>query len=156
EHAVAGLSGHTGAESERAYERLFSPEFRNRLDARLQFRQLSPEVMEQIVDKLLRELASQLTGKRVSIELTVPARKLLAERGYDPTYGARPLSRVLDQTVKRPLTHELLFGSLAKGGGTVVVDVEGGAIALRFEAAVRESGKKTGAGVPPTVADPQD
>jgi ATP-dependent Clp protease ATP-binding subunit ClpA len=115
--------GHGGrnAEAERAFERLFSPEFRNRLDARLQFRALSREVMEKIVDKLIVELAAQLAPKTVRLELTPAARRLLAERGYDPAFGARPLARLLDETVKRPLTQELLFGAL-QAGGTAVVD----------------------------------
>jgi len=113
---------HGDAEAERAYERLFSPEFRNRLDARLQFRPLSREVMEKIVDKLIAELAVQLEAKAVRLELTPAARRLLAERGYDPAFGARPLARLLDATVKQPLTQELLFGAL-QAGGTAVVDV---------------------------------
>jgi ATP-dependent Clp protease ATP-binding subunit ClpA len=110
------------ADAERAYERLFSPEFRNRLDAKLQFRPLSRAVMEKIVDKLVAELAVQLEPKAVRLELTPDARRLLAERGYDPAFGARPLARVLDQAVKQPLTRELLFGAL-QAGGTAVVGV---------------------------------
>ncbi|HEY6322894.1 MAG TPA: AAA family ATPase [Thermoanaerobaculia bacterium] len=120
--AAGADEGHRDAETERAYERLFSPEFRNRLDAKLQFRPLSREVMEKIVDKLVAELAVQLEAKAVHLELTPEARRLLAERGYDPAFGARPLARVLDQTVKQPLTRELLFGAL-QAGGTAVVDV---------------------------------
>src|SRR6202521_1838569 len=115
-------SGARDADAERAYERLFSPEFRNRLDAKLQFRPLSREVMEKIVDKLIAELAVQLEPKAVRLELTPEARRLLAERGYDPVFGARPLARVLDQAIKQPLTQELLFGAL-QAGGTAVVGV---------------------------------
>ena len=118
------------SEGDRALERLFSPEFRNRLDARLRFNALSPVVMEQIVDKLVQELARQLAERKVTIELTAAARKLLAERGYDPTFGARPLARVLDDTVKSPLTEEVLFGTL-EDGGAVTVDAENGEIVLR-------------------------
>jgi ATP-dependent Clp protease ATP-binding subunit ClpA len=114
--------GDREAEAERAFERLFSPEFRNRLDARLQFRPLSREVMEKIVDKLVAELSAQLAPKGVQIELTGEARRLLAERGHDPAFGARPLARLLDEALKRPLTQELLFGAL-QGGGTAVVEV---------------------------------
>jgi ATP-dependent Clp protease ATP-binding subunit ClpA len=132
-HGAAGGGGGAGgaegaarggrdADAERAYERLFSPEFRNRLDAKLQFRPLSREVMERIVDKLIAELAAQLEPKAVRLDLTPEARRLLAERGYDPAFGARPLARVLDETVKQPLTRELLFGAL-QGGGTAVVGV---------------------------------
>ncbi|RMH23449.1 MAG: ATP-dependent Clp protease ATP-binding subunit ClpA [Acidobacteria bacterium] len=124
-------SGRREAEGERAFERLFSPEFRNRLDARLQFQPLSPEVMLLIVDKFVDQLRQQLKEKKVRIELTPAARSLLAERGYDATYGARPLARVIDTTIKRRLTEELLFGAL-EHGGTVTVGVEGGEIDLRY------------------------
>jgi len=117
------------ADSDRAVERLFSPEFRNRLDARLRFRPLTREVMERIVDKLAGELAGQLAGRGVRLALTDAARTVLAERGHDPAFGARPLARVLDETVKRPLTDEVLFGRLA-GGGAVTVDARDGEIVL--------------------------
>ena len=119
------------SDADRAIERLFSPEFRNRLDARLRFNPLSPQVMEQIVEKFIRELSMQLAERKVTIELTDAARKLLAEKGFDPTFGARPLGRVIEDTVKRPLTEELLFGAL-ENGGTAVVDAEGGEIAMRY------------------------
>jgi ATP-dependent Clp protease ATP-binding subunit ClpA len=118
-------------DADKAVERLFSPEFRNRLDARLRFNPLSPQVMEQIVDKFVRELSKQLGEKNVKIELTEAARKLLAEKGFDPTFGARPLGRVLEETVKRPLTDELLFGAL-ENGGTATVDAEGGEVVMRY------------------------
>ncbi len=119
------------AEGQQAYERFFSPEFRNRLDARLQFNALTPEVMELIVDKFLDELRSQLRQKKVSIELADGGRKLLAQLGYDPAFGARPLSRVIEDKVKRPLTDEILFGAL-EGGGKVTVDAAGDEIDLRY------------------------
>ena len=72
--------------------------------------------MEQIVDKFIRELSAQLAEKKVTIELTEPARKLLAEKGYDPAFGARPLARVIEDKVKRPLTEELLFGAWRTAG----------------------------------------
>jgi len=118
-------------DADRAVERLFSPEFRNRLDARLRFNALSPQVMEQIVDKFIRELTTQLAEKKVTIALTEPARKLLAEKGFDPTFGARPLGRVIEDKVKRPLTEELLFGAL-ENGGTATVDVGDGEIVMRY------------------------
>jgi ATP-dependent Clp protease ATP-binding subunit ClpA len=136
EEGDAGGSGggraSVASDADRAVERLFSPEFRNRLDARLQFNPLSPEVMEQIVDKIVRQLSAQLGEKGVEIELTGAARKLLAEKGYDPAFGARPLGRVLEDQVKRPLTEELLFGRLTSGG-KATVDAEGGEIVLRTE-----------------------
>jgi ATP-dependent Clp protease ATP-binding subunit ClpA len=118
-------------DADRAVERLFSPEFRNRLDARLRFNALSPQVMEQIVGKFIRELSTQLGERNVKIELTDAARKLLAEKGFDPTFGARPLGRVIEDKVKRPLTEELLFGAL-ENGGTATVDAEDGEIVMRY------------------------
>jgi ATP-dependent Clp protease ATP-binding subunit ClpA len=129
------ISGSRAGEGEKAMERLFSPEFRNRLDARIQFRPLTPEVMEQIVDKMIRQLSDLLAEKKVTIELTPAARQRLAEKGFDPAFGARPLGRVIEDSVKRPLTEELLFGTL-QNGGTAVIDVEadGDGLAVRSAA----------------------
>ncbi len=113
------------------FERAFSPEFRNRLDGRIAFDPLSPEVMGQIVDKFVAQLRAQLAPRKVRIALTAAGRARLAELGYDPAFGARPLGRVIDDAVKRPLTDELLFGRL-EHGGTVTVDAEDGAIVLRY------------------------
>jgi ATP-dependent Clp protease ATP-binding subunit ClpA len=132
ELAEGAPRAHKDTDADRAVERLFSPEFRNRLDARLRFNPLSPEVMEQIVEKFIRELTVQLGERKVRIELTEPARKLLAEKGFDPTFGARPLARVIEDQVKRPLTEEILFGAL-ESGGTATVDAEEGEIAMRYE-----------------------
>ena len=120
-----------GLDSDRAVEKLFTPEFRNRLDARLRFQPLTPEVMERIVEKFIDELQAQLADKKVRIELTDAARRLLAEEGHDPSFGARPLGRVIDERIKRPLTDEILFGSLEKGG-KATVDAEDGEIVLRY------------------------
>jgi ATP-dependent Clp protease ATP-binding subunit ClpA len=120
-------------DADRAVERLFSPEFRNRLDARLRFNPLSPKIMKQIVDKFIHELSAQLGERKVTIELTDAARTLLAEKGFDPTFGARPLGRIIEDAVKRPLTEQLLFGAL-ENGGTAIVDAEDGAVAMRYEA----------------------
>jgi ATP-dependent Clp protease ATP-binding subunit ClpC len=128
----SGSEGHVASQGERALERAFSPEFRNRLDARLQFNALDPEVMLRIVDKFVEELKVQLRENKVKVKLTDAGRKALAEEGYDPAFGARPLARVIEEQVKRPLTDELLFGRL-EGGGTLTIDAEGGKIALRFE-----------------------
>jgi ATP-dependent Clp protease ATP-binding subunit ClpA len=117
-------------EGDRAVERLFSPEFRNRLDARIRFNALNRDLMERIVEKFVRELAGQLAGKKVKIELTDAARKWLADKGYEPAFGARPLARVIEESIKRPLTDELLFGKL-ESGGAVVVDLEEDRIVLR-------------------------
>jgi ATP-dependent Clp protease ATP-binding subunit ClpA len=88
--------------------------------------------MERIVGKMIGELATQLAERGVEIDLTPEARILLAEKGHDPAFGARPLGRVIEETVKRPLTEEMLFGRLEKGG-RVVVGVAGGEIVLDFE-----------------------
>jgi ATP-dependent Clp protease ATP-binding subunit ClpA len=125
-------------DADKAVERLFSPEFRNRLDARLRFNPLSPLVMGQIVDKFVRELSTQLAEKSVKVEITDPARKLLAEKGYDPAFGARPLGRVIEETIKRPLTDELLFGAL-ENGGTATVDAEDKEIVMRYAGVTEET-----------------
>ncbi len=125
------LEGTQGAAGERAVERGFSPEFRNRLDARLQFEPLSPEVMEKIVDKFISQLEVQLRAKKVKTKLTDAGRKVLAVKGFDPAFGARPLSRVIDDEIKRPLTDELLFGRLADGG-RLVIDAIGEVLELRY------------------------
>ncbi len=114
--------------SDQAVERLFSPEFRNRLDARLRFRPLDPAVMEQIVDKMIAELAQQLQTKKVTLTLTPQARTLLAQKGYDPAFGARPLGRVIDETIRQPLTDHLLFGKLQNGGKALATEVDGGIV----------------------------
>jgi ATP-dependent Clp protease ATP-binding subunit ClpA len=105
----------------KAVEKLFSPEFRNRLDAIVPFNGLSAEIMEMVVDKFMRELEDQLKEKKIRFELTDPARKWLAEEGYDPAFGARPLSRIVQKEIKDPLADEILFGHL-QNGGTVKID----------------------------------
>ena len=112
-----------------AISKTFSPEFRNRLDAVVEFDQLERSVIGQIVDKFIFELENQLEEKRVTVELTAPAREWLAENGFDPTMGARPMARVIQEHVKRPLADELLFGSLA-GGGHVLILAEADGITL--------------------------
>ncbi len=125
-----GFGGAGAANSGReklAINKAFSPEFRNRLDAILSFGFLPSEVVLKIVDKFLREVETKLKAKRVKWEVTEAARKHIAEIGYDPAYGARPLARIIQEKVKVPLVHELLFGALAKGG-FVRVDFRNGAL----------------------------
>ena len=110
-----------------AIEKMFSPEFRNRLDAVVPFSSLAPEVMDRVVDKFIMELEVQLADRKVAIELTEKARKWLAKKGYSPKFGARPLARVIQEHIKKPLAEELLFGKLAKGG-IVQVKVKAGKI----------------------------
>ncbi|MBI1985884.1 MAG: AAA family ATPase, partial [Rhodospirillales bacterium] len=112
----------TGDDME-AIERMFTPEFRNRLDAIITFKALPPEVVSQVVDKFVLELEAQLGDRNVVIELTKAAREWLARKGYDEKFGARPLARVIQENIKKPLAEELLFGKLAKGG-VVLVDIE--------------------------------
>jgi ATP-dependent Clp protease ATP-binding subunit ClpA len=120
--------------SKQAIEKVFSPEFRNRLDAIVTFGPLSPDVMETIVEKFILQLEAQLAERRVAITLEPEAREWLARKGYDPVYGARPLARVIQTEVRDPLTDEILFGSLEQGG-TVTIGLEGDA--LRFAYARR-------------------
>jgi ATP-dependent Clp protease ATP-binding subunit ClpA len=120
--------------SKQAVERVFSPEFRNRLDAIVTFGPLSPEVMETIVEKFILQLEAQLAERRVAITLEPEARAWLAEKGYDPVFGARPLARVIQTEVRDPLTDEILFGQL-ENGGTVTIALENGKLTFRFDAA---------------------
>jgi ATP-dependent Clp protease ATP-binding subunit ClpA len=95
---------------------MFTPEFRNRLDAVISFSALAPETIGRVVDKFVLQLEEQLADRNVTIELTSSARGWLAKKGYDPLFGARPLARVIQEHIKKPLAEELLFGVLAKGG----------------------------------------
>ncbi|MCP4693827.1 MAG: ATP-dependent Clp protease ATP-binding subunit ClpA, partial [Desulfobacterales bacterium] len=97
-------------------ERLFSPEFRNRLDATITFSPLTQEIMLKIVDKFMIELNDQLLAKKVDLTLSAEARKYLAKKGHDSKFGARPLARVIQTEIKDKLSNEILFGELVKGG----------------------------------------
>jgi ATP-dependent Clp protease ATP-binding subunit ClpA len=119
--------------SKQAIEKVFSPEFRNRLDAIVAFDPLTPSVMETIVEKFVLQLEAQLAERRIAIALEPEARAWLAEKGYDPVYGARPLARVIQTEVRDPLTDEILFGRL-EHGGTVTIRLEAGKLAFAFEA----------------------
>ena len=116
-----------------AIERTFTPEFRNRLDAVISFGALPKEVILQVVEKFVLQLEAQLMDRNVTFELTKAATEWLAEKGYDDKMGARPLGRVIQEYIKKPLAEELLFGKLAKGG-VVKVGVKDGKIDLRSEA----------------------
>lgn len=115
-----------------AIERTFTPEFRNRLDAVISFAPLSKEVILQIVEKFVLQLEAQLIDRNVQIELTKPAAEWLAEMGYDDKMGARPLGRVIQENIKKPLAEELLFGKLAKGG-IVKVGMKDGKLDIKVE-----------------------
>ena len=110
-------------EADKAVERLFTPEFRNRLDAIIPFAPLSPESIGRVVEKFVLQLEAQLIDRGVTFELTADATAWLAERGYDSRFGARPLARVIQEHIKKPLADQILFGELKKGG-LVKVDVD--------------------------------
>ena len=108
-----------------AIEKMFSPEFRNRLDAMIVFNSLSMDIIERVVDKFIIELDHQLNEKKVFLQLTVKARRWLAEKGYDPSFGARPMARLIQNEIKRVLADEILFGQLQSGGKVEVDESEG-------------------------------
>ena len=118
-------------DDEEAINRAFSPEFRNRLDAIIPFKALAPETIGRVVDKFVMQLESQLSDRGVTIALTDAARGWLGRKGYDPAMGARPLARIIQEYVKKPLADELLFGCLQKGGG-VTIDLDEAAGRLVF------------------------
>ncbi|HTO70809.1 MAG TPA: ATP-dependent Clp protease ATP-binding subunit ClpA [Myxococcota bacterium] len=127
-----GFGDETRGSGQKDVERLFSPEFRNRLDEVVRFKQLTPEVMARVVDKFVLEVEAKLAEKKVSIELAPAARAWLAEKGFDKLFGARPLARVIQTELSDKLADELLFGKLAKGG-TVKVDAADGALTFACE-----------------------
>ena len=121
-------------DDQEAIEKMFSPEFRNRLDAVISFASLPPEVIAKVVEKFIFELEAQLQDRNVTIELSDEASIWLAEKGYDERFGARPLSRVIQEHIKKPLADELLFGELGQGGTVrVVVENKDGERKLGFK-----------------------
>jgi ATP-dependent Clp protease ATP-binding subunit ClpA len=133
--ATIGFAGDhendTSARGRQALERFFTPEFRNRLDAIVTFKPLTPEVMETIVDKFVLELEAQLRERKVAIELGADARAYLASKGFDPVFGARPLARLVQLELRNPLTDEILFGQL-EHGGTVRIGMDGEKLAFEY------------------------
>ena len=125
---------HKGAQSKgkKAIEKLFSPEFRNRLDATITFNALDLEIMELIVDKFVAELNQQLAIKKVALTISPAVRTWLAKKGHDPTYGARPLSRVIQTEIKDKLSDAILFGEL-QNGGLVSLDLAGDELAFIYD-----------------------
>jgi len=116
----------------------FSPEFRNRLDAIIQFAALEADSIRRVVDKLVVELEVKLDNNNVTLELDDDAREWIAARGYDPTMGARPMARIIQEQIKRPLAEELLFGSLAKGGHVKIVVGKDNKLELNAEPVLKE------------------
>ena len=125
DHATDGME---------AIKKMFTPEFRNRLDSIVQFGELSLEVIQTVVDKFLVQLQSQLDEKKVFLDVDHGARLWLAENGYDAKMGARPMDRLIQEKIKKPLAEEVLFGSLADKGGTAFVTVEDNELAVSTEA----------------------
>ena len=105
---------------EAAINRLFTPEFRNRLDAIIPFKALTPDIIRSVVQKFVMQLEAQLADRHVTIELSEEAADWLAKNGYDELYGARPLARVIQENIKKPLADEILFGKLVRGGHVLV------------------------------------
>ncbi|MBI2392206.1 MAG: ATP-dependent Clp protease ATP-binding subunit ClpA [Deltaproteobacteria bacterium] len=126
-----GETGPQKGNEEKAFKDLFAPEFRNRLDARVPFGPLDPATVANIVDKFIGELDAQMSDRKATIQVTDAARKWLADKGYDPEMGARPLARVIQNEVKKKLTDELLFGAL-EHGGEALVDVKDGQLSFSF------------------------
>ena len=121
-----------------AIKKMFTPEFRNRLDSIVQFGELSIDVIKTVVDKFLVQLQSQLDDKKVFIEIDDDARLWLAENGYDSKMGARPMDRLIQEKIKKPLAEEVLFGALAQKGGTAFVSVEDGELVVSTEVSEKE------------------
>ncbi len=119
-------------EDKEAINKMFTPEFRNRLDAIVPFKALKQETVSKVVDKFMAQLEAQLTEKNVTIQLTDKARDYLAKEGYDPAMGARPLSRVIQEQIKKPLAEELLFGKLVNGG-VVKIDFKKDELTFKYE-----------------------
>ncbi|MFN0041976.1 MAG: ATP-dependent Clp protease ATP-binding subunit ClpA [Alphaproteobacteria bacterium] len=119
-------------EDEEAIKRVFTPEFRNRLDAVIGFGHLAPDIVRMVVDKFVIQLEEQLADRQVQIRLTDGARDWLARKGYDPSFGARPLSRVIQEHIKKPMADELIFGKLSRGG-LVEVRLEGDALVFDYK-----------------------
>ena len=126
-------------EAEEAIKRVFTPEFRNRLDAVVAFKSLTPEIIKQVVQKFIMQLEAQLADRHVTIETTDDAADWLAKNGFDELYGARPLGRVIQENIKKPLADEILFGKLIKGGHVKVV-LKDGKLAFEIEGDNHEPG----------------
>jgi ATP-dependent Clp protease ATP-binding subunit ClpA len=134
---------------------MFTPEFRNRLDATIAFNNLTPEVIRKVVDKFVMQLEEQLADRGVTIEMTDAAKTWLGEKGYDPQFGARPLGRVIQEHLKKQIADELLFGKLVNGG-TAYVDMKDNALSIVCQPGKGKKKKDDGeegepTGEPPTV-----
>ena len=156
--AAVGFNRSTrSGEDQDAIKKLFTPEFRNRLDAIIPFANLGKAVISKVIEKFVFQLEAQLADRNVSIELTDAAKDWLAEHGYDEQFGARPMSRVIQEHIKKPLAEELLFGKL-EGGGTVRVDAaqHDGSEQLVFEIVESQVKARPGASANDPDDDPED
>jgi len=138
-NAIGFGRGKADDEVDEALKRLFTPEFRNRLDAIVQFKSLTPEIIRQVVQKFVIQLEAQLADRHVTIETSDEAADWLAKNGFDELYGARPLARVIQEHIKKPLADEILFGRLIKGGHVKVV-LKDAKLAFEIEGEERERG----------------
>jgi ATP-dependent Clp protease ATP-binding subunit ClpA len=125
EPGVMGFAKEAGVKTERAMKDFFSPEFRNRLSATVEFAPLSLKELEKIVKLQIRDLNAQLAGKKVRVKLGKAARRKIAELSHSDEYGAREIARVIDEKIKEPLTDDILFGALKEGGEVRVLWEEG-------------------------------
>ena len=142
--------GKADGESDEAIKRLFTPEFRNRLDAVVAFKPLTQDIIRQVVQKFVLQLEAQLADRNVTIETSDEAADWLAKNGFDELYGARPLARVIQEHIKKPLADDILFGKLAKGGHVKVV-LKDGKIAFEFEVDNAREPREPGA---PEIEEP--
>lgn len=122
-------------------KKTFSPEFRNRLDAIIPFNPLDIDVIKTVVDKFLVELQAQLDEKKVQLEVSEQARDWIADKGYDKTMGARPMQRLIQEKIKKPLAEEILFGQFSSRGGVVYVDQEEDGLSLKFKESIKDRDK---------------
>jgi ATP-dependent Clp protease ATP-binding subunit ClpA len=131
--AMIGFHGGIGqGDSKSVLEKMFAPEFRNRLSATIHFEPLSPETMVRVVDKFIAELQERLDKQKVTLTVTPAAKKWLAEHGHDPRFGARPLGRLIENEIARELADQVLFGKLTKGG-KAIADLDGDKLGFSYE-----------------------
>jgi ATP-dependent Clp protease ATP-binding subunit ClpA len=150
-HSIGFGRGRAADEESEAIKRVFSPEFRNRLDAVVAFKGLTQEIIRQVVQKFIMQLEAQLADRHVTIETTEEATDWLAKNGFDELYGARPLARVIQEHIKKPLADEILFGRLIRGGH-VKVELVDGKLAFRIDAD-GESGQDAAIPEEPALAE---
>ena len=122
-------------------KKTFSPEFRNRLDAIIPFNPLDIDVIKTVVDKFLVELQAQLDEKKVQLEVSEQARDWIADKGYDKTMGARPMQRLIQENIKKPLAEEILFGQFSSRGGVVYVEQEEDGLVLKLKESIKDKDK---------------